>query len=180
MASKELIKLLKANNPQAISDLYDKYAGALYGIILRMVKSQPKAEEILEQTFLKALKDLDLYRHGTSFFTWMCSIARSLASKDLPPAALKNSIVEVPFLESQHMSQDYQAFTRNMDNESKEVLNHVYLRGLSLVATSELLGISVEQVKVQFKVAFDSLRSKFQLHGKMLFNVSIIILLIHL
>ena len=73
----------EVTNPKAISDLYDQYSPALYGMILRIVKSHSKAEAIVEHTFLKILEEIDTYRKLTTFFTWMCSIARRLAAESV-------------------------------------------------------------------------------------------------
>ena len=40
-----------------LSHLYDKYAGALYGRILQVVKQKDIAENILEKVFIKAFNE---------------------------------------------------------------------------------------------------------------------------
>jgi RNA polymerase sigma-70 factor (ECF subfamily) len=178
MDSKEMIEMLKVKNPKAISDLYDQYAPALYGIILRAVRSQSKAEIILEQTFLKVLQEIHLCSHTTTLFTWICSIARRLANETKAESLLQNGHDDVFLLDRDEISQNYHALTSDMDGESKEVLNQIYLQGHSLTQTSTLMGIPLEKVKVKFRSACDYLRTKFHVEGKIPFT-ALFILLIH-
>lgn len=178
MDSKEMIEMLKVKNPKAISDLYDKYAPALYGIILRAVKSQSKAETILEQTFLKVLQEIHTYTHAMTFFTWICSIARSLARETQVQSVSEKYEEEVFLLDREQISKNYEALTGDMDRECKEVLNQIYFQGRSLNQTSKLLGIPLEKVKIQFRSACDCLRKKFYPEGKIPFT-ALFILLIH-
>ncbi len=162
MDSNEIEKL-RNKNPKAISDLYDQYAPALYGIILRMIKSHSRAEAILEHAFLKILEEIDGYKKTTTFFTWMCSIARSLASESLTSNVFEKDSADELILESQLISKEYETLTEGMEINSKEVLNLVYIQGHSLHETSRRLGIPLEKVKIQFKIAFDHINKILQL-----------------
>lgn len=58
------------NSDQAsVSELYDKYAPALYGRILTVVKQKEIAEKILERVFINALVDKNVKQanHVTLF-----------------------------------------------------------------------------------------------------------------
>ena len=168
MDSKEIEKL-RNKNPKAISDLYDRYSPALYGIILRIIKSHSEAEAILENTFLKILKEIDTYRKTTTFFTWMCSIARSLATESVTHNIPEKGSADEFILESQFISKDYETLTEGMEIESKEVLNLVYIQGHSLTETSRRLGMPLEKAKIQMKKAFDHI-NKVLLADKKLFS----------
>lgn len=55
----EQAKLLNGN-AVAIAELYDKYAPAVYGKIIRVVKQKDVAEKILEKVFVNALVDKNI------------------------------------------------------------------------------------------------------------------------
>jgi len=153
MDSKEIEKL-RNKNPKAISDLYDQYSPALYGIILRIIKSHSKAEAILEHTFLKILAEIGTYKKTTTFFTWMCTIARRLAAESVTPDIPEKGSVDEFTLESQLTTKDYETLTEEMEIDSKEVWNLVYIQGYSIQETSARLGMPLEKVKIQMKIAF--------------------------
>ena len=80
ISEEQLVSLLKAHNKVALNLLYDNYAAALYGVIMRITKSQHHAENILQDTFIKIWKSIDSYDSNKGrFFTWMLNIARNSA-----------------------------------------------------------------------------------------------------
>ena len=174
MDSKEIEKL-RNKNPKAISDLYDQYSPALYGIILRIVKSHSKAEAILEHTFLKILEEIDTYRKLTTFFTWMCSIARRLAAESVTSNIPENGSADEFILQSQLNSKDYETLMEGMEIDSKEVLNLVYIQGHSLDETSRRLDMPLEKVKIQMKIAFAHINKILQDDKKIFINMTLVV-----
>ena len=71
---------LKAKDKKAFENLYDKYSGALFNIILRIVNNQVIAEDVLQESFVKIWKNIDKYDEDKStIFTWMLNISRNTA-----------------------------------------------------------------------------------------------------
>jgi RNA polymerase sigma-70 factor (ECF subfamily) len=60
----ELVILLKANDKAAFEYLYDNYAAGLYGIIRRIVKDDDKAEDVMQDSFIKIWKNIASYDAG--------------------------------------------------------------------------------------------------------------------
>ena len=73
-----LLEQLRLKNCAAFSELYDKYAPALLGIIHKIVKNNGIEEELLQDVFVKVWKNIERYdaTKGT-LFTWMLNIARN-------------------------------------------------------------------------------------------------------
>ena len=64
-------------NPINLSQVYDQYAAALFGIIVRDTGNRQAAEGILCSAFHKIYKGLSSYRsEKESLFTWMLCIVR--------------------------------------------------------------------------------------------------------
>lgn len=57
----ELCLLIRKNDKVALECLYLDYCCILYGLALRSVKSQVDAQEIVQLTFLKIWKNIDLF-----------------------------------------------------------------------------------------------------------------------
>lgn len=75
----ELVGLLKSRNQQAFSYLYDNYAGAINGIIVRLTGNNQLAEDILQEVFIKIWDKISDYDAGKGkLFTWMVRLARNL------------------------------------------------------------------------------------------------------
>ena len=74
----EVITRLISGNDTALYQLYDKYSGALYGVILRMCRDRTKAEDLLQETFVKIWNSIDTYDASKGrFYTWAYRIARN-------------------------------------------------------------------------------------------------------
>ena len=76
----ELLRLIAGGDEDALAALYDRYHLILFGLILRILHSQPEAEDVLQETFLQVwrkAKDFDAARGRP--FTWLVTLARSRA-----------------------------------------------------------------------------------------------------
>lgn len=72
-----LISNLKNKDEAALSQLYDAYAPALYGVIIRICKDEQHAQNILQDTFLTIWeKSYQYYPEKGKFYTWAYRIAK--------------------------------------------------------------------------------------------------------
>ncbi len=51
---------------------------AVYRYALSLCHNEAEAQDIIQETFLKALNAYSLYRGDSSLYTWLCSIAKNL------------------------------------------------------------------------------------------------------
>lgn len=73
-----LISNLKIKDETALSQLYDAYAPAIYGVILRMCKDEQHAQNILQDTFLTIWEKSYQYDPDKGkFYTWAYRIAKN-------------------------------------------------------------------------------------------------------
>jgi len=76
----ELLRAIARGDEEAIAALYDRYRLILFGLILRILHSQPEAEDVLQEVFLQVWRrasDFDEKRGRP--FTWLVTLARSRA-----------------------------------------------------------------------------------------------------
>lgn len=59
-------------------EIYRLYAADVYRFLLRLCGNEPLAEDILQDTMLRALTDIGKYRGECSMKTWLCTVARNL------------------------------------------------------------------------------------------------------
>lgn len=58
-------------------DIYEKYAPKIYNYIYSLCKDNDIAEEILQDTFYSAIKNIDNFKGNSSIYTWLCKIAKN-------------------------------------------------------------------------------------------------------
>lgn len=75
---KTLIIQLQAKDEAALSQLYDKYSGALYSVILRMCKDEAQAQDLLQDTFMTIWNKSHQYNFDKGrFYTWAYRISKN-------------------------------------------------------------------------------------------------------
>src|SRR3954453_5328073 len=69
---------------EAMGELYDRYAGRVYGHVRRMMRDRHDAEDITQLVFLKLIRTLDRYdERAGDFCPWLLRVARNLAIDEL-------------------------------------------------------------------------------------------------
>lgn len=58
-------------------EIYEKYASKIYKYIYALCQNNEIAEEILQDTFYNALKNIKKFNGNSSIYTWLCTIARN-------------------------------------------------------------------------------------------------------
>lgn len=83
MISKEelnsLLENLKANNLDVFDTFYDETKNVIYYTIYSILKDQSLAEDVMQDTYLKILKNINSYQSNTNGLAWMIMIAKNLS-----------------------------------------------------------------------------------------------------
>jgi len=74
-----LIERAIKRNPAAFTDLYDRYVDRVYRYVYYRVTSQSDSEDITQEVFVRAWKNIHKYQQrGRPFAAWLFAIARNL------------------------------------------------------------------------------------------------------
>lgn len=188
MDSVEIIRLLKQKDEKALSYLYDHYAGALNGIIIRILKSDKLAEEVLQQTFMKIWDKIELYDEQKSrLFTWMSRIARNTALDEIrlkrnrisqKTHSLDLNIHNIQKNEISLAGLDVQSLIAQLDSKHKDVIDHTYLNGFTQKETAEKLDIPLGTVKTRVRSAIMALREILKKEKVLFTGISTLLILL--
>ena len=58
-------------------DIYKKYYSSLNKYLFSLTKSEDLAEELTQETFFKALKNISKYNEKYKMLTWLCQIGKN-------------------------------------------------------------------------------------------------------
>ena len=61
---------------EQFEEVYSKYYQSIYRYILSLSKNPNIAEEITQETFYKALKNINKYNPEYKMLTWLCNIKK--------------------------------------------------------------------------------------------------------
>lgn len=76
-----LARRILGGDEAAFRDLFDRFFPRLYRFALARVPRDPEAaQDIVQQTFCKAIERLDTYRGEAALYTWFCQICRNVVA----------------------------------------------------------------------------------------------------
>ncbi len=176
----DLVRQAQAGDETAFTELVHRHERHVYTLALRMLREPADAEDVLQETFISALRGLKHFRGDATFATWLYRIAYNATLMKLrhPPApasldaAIENDENAMP-RELTDWSHDPEAALMNKETRRvmdaavaalPESLRSVFvlrdIDGLSTDETAAVLDISPEAVKVRLHRARLALREK--------------------
>jgi RNA polymerase sigma-70 factor (ECF subfamily) len=79
----ELVRSYRAGDIHAFEELHRRYVGSIYRLVRRKLGDGLLAEDISQETFLKALRMLDRVDDSFNFGGWVHTVARNLCYDEL-------------------------------------------------------------------------------------------------
>lgn len=180
---RELLARAQAGDMSAFEALVGRHEDKVYGLALRMTRSEADAAEIAQDTFLSAYQHLAEFRGEAAFGSWVHRIAANnalmrlrrqkvldIVSDDLagPEFTDRGSLAEPPEsdwsrraddqLLDEELGRAIQAATDALPEGYREVFLLKDVEGLSYEEISEMVGISVPAVKSRLHRARLALR----------------------
>lgn len=73
-----LVTRLRAGDTAAFDDVYDAYRARIFAFLLRMSRSKPLAEDLLNETWLRLVRHARMLRDDTRIGPWLFTVARNL------------------------------------------------------------------------------------------------------
>lgn len=166
-----MIAAIVAGDRELYHTLIQPYEHRVYRIALSLVKEEAEAEDVAQEAFLKAFRELATFRGEAKFSTWLISITLNEARRrlrhqklvrmesldepaenraGLAPAMLRDWR-EIPSeaLERREMKALLQMAIGRLPPLYREVLVLRDMEGLSIAETSLALAISTAAVKVR-------------------------------
>jgi RNA polymerase sigma factor (sigma-70 family) len=171
MEESDLVMRLKNRDQSALSYLYDNYSDALYGLIVRLLKKEEIAEEVLQDVFLKIWDRAETYDPAKGkLFTWMINIARNhtidkIRSKEIGQKKKTDTIdflVDgLEFHEPTHTGVDtigLKEMIMKLPKDQYFIVNQLYMEGYTQVELAREFNIPIGTVKTRLRSAMTGLR----------------------
>ncbi|MHA7059590.1 RNA polymerase sigma factor [Aquimarina sp. M1] len=165
----ELISKLQNQDSRALSIIYDLYAGAIYGVILRMCKDESLAQDLLQETFMKIWHKSHTYDPNKGkFFTWSYRIARNLTLNSLRKKAplIQNEDLSVYKDKStSETEKEYLALNgclKKLAPHHQRALALVYFNGLTHREAHKEMNVPLGTFKSYIKQALKKLKESYK------------------
>jgi RNA polymerase sigma-70 factor (ECF subfamily) len=166
-----LINRIKRGDQYAFAEVYDRYCGALNGVIQRFLKDPDVAEDALQDTFVKIWRNCNSYNDTKgSFFTWILSVARNTAidqlRKQQKKAIGENRIGEnnlgLSLVNEQNTNTiGLMAMVDKLNPDLRLMVEYLYVKGYTQQEVADELEIPLGTVKTRTRAAMMELRKWF-------------------
>ncbi len=91
-----LVQKAVQGDREAFNKIVQRYRGQIYGFIFRMVKNREEAEDLVQETFIKAYRALGSFNTEYAFSTWLYKIATNNCIDHFRKRRLKTYSLDKP------------------------------------------------------------------------------------
>ncbi len=161
---KYYIERVLRDDINAYSYLVDRHKGLVYTIALRMLKNPEDAEELAQDTFVKAFSSLKEFKFESKFSTWLYRITYNGAISKLRKKQIEIADIEDVYIPENDVVSTYNSINELKRNEQKKYINLAieqlkdddallitmyYLNESSIDEISEITQLTLSNVKVK-------------------------------
>jgi RNA polymerase sigma-70 factor (ECF subfamily) len=174
----ELVRRVLARDEAAVRAIMQANNRRLYRLARGILRNDGEAEDVVQETYVRAFTHLEQFRGDSSLSTWLSRIAMNEALgrlrrqrpgvtiESLPQGALEAQIIQFPLAsddpEKSMAQREIQHVVEHAIDELPEAFRLVFItrviEGMNVEETAEILGVKPETVKTRLHRARTMLR----------------------
>jgi len=181
------LKKLQSGDTEELTKMVQQYSDPIYRVALRMLNDQAEAEDVLQETFIKAIRSLENFEGRSNLSTWLYRIAVNeslmVIRKRKPEISIKqddagdeenegisvSQIVDWCCLpESEFLTNETRGVLADAIQKLPENLRTVFIlrdiEGLSIIETAQALELTETNVKTRLLRARMKLREELSVY----------------
>lgn len=172
-----LVEQMIMGDESALAALYDRYAGLLFAMLLRILRDRQTAEEVLQDLFLQLWRGAARYDASRgSLPAWLMVMGRNRAisrlrrrdSQELledveawPANAIASGVDIEEETQRAQLAERLRAAMTALPLEQREAVEFAYFEGMTQTEIAERTGSPLGTVKSRVRAALQSLRELF-------------------
>ncbi len=176
-----LLQRISQQDDSALSELYDRHASLLYALILRILKDEHYAEDILQEVFLRIWDRAQTYDEALGSPTaWLTRVARNMAidrlrskvsrardredlldeDREFQDVDQESSPERATIQAQQH--QVIVAALSSLPREQRVLIEYAYFKGFTQSELAEHFKLPLGTVKTRIRAGMSALRLRLQ------------------
>lgn len=176
---KEIIALLQdpERQQEAFERIVQKYSETIYWQIRRLVLAHDDANDILQNTFIKAWQNIDYFRGEAKMSTWLYRIAfnecltflnqkkawEQISIDDMDTEVL-NKLESDPYFNGDEMQKTFLRAVHQLPKKQQMVFNLKYFKEMKYEEMSEIFGTSIGALKASYHHAVKKIETFLEKH----------------
>jgi RNA polymerase sigma-70 factor (ECF subfamily) len=175
-SSADLVTRVCAGDAEAFRLIFDRYSRPIISFIFDMVNDRAQAEELTQETFVRAYRAIRTMRRDTKLSTWLFGIARNVARESLRARARAashlhladkavldlsdNKPVPVEGVLSKELNEVIRRSLAELDEDKRLVFTLKVLHQCSYEEIAEITGFSLAKLKTDLHRARAEMRRR--------------------
>jgi RNA polymerase sigma-70 factor (ECF subfamily) len=182
-ADAELVARARSRDEAAVRSIMQSNNRRLYRLARGILRNDSEAEDVVQETYVRAFTNLERFRGESSLSTWLARIAMnealgrlrrqrpSVEWTSLPQGALEAQIIQFPLSsaddpEKSMAQREIQRVVEHAIDELPEAFRIVLItrviEGMNVEETADILGLKPETVKTRLHRARTMLRDQVE------------------
>src|SRR4029077_15017459 len=163
-----LIARMRAGDQNAMADLYDRYAGVVYGVALRVLASTAAAEDVVQEVFLQLWRNPQAFDADRGRLApWLAVIARNRAIDLLRKRPPEDDIDEMPISTGVNLEDEasqklvvdkVRGVLVGLPQEQRKALEMAFFEGMTHTEIAGKTGQPLGTVKTRIRTGLLALR----------------------
>jgi len=153
-----------------LAELYDRYAHVLFHRCRKILRNDEDANDAVQETFAKVLRNADTFRQQSSPLTWMYAISTNYClnqvrnrttrrdKRDNHKAEIGGPTIVRPTDEATEDHARILSLLEDADEQTRACVVHTYFDDCTRKETARLVGISVPTVRKRINTFLDRAR----------------------
>ncbi|MFW5921597.1 MAG: RNA polymerase sigma factor [Polyangiales bacterium] len=181
----ELLRRFNEGDARTFEVILERYRRPVFNFVLRSVRDPSKAEDLLQEVFLRVVQRSEHFKGDSKFSTWLYTIARNLCidtsrkmafrrhrSLDAPARSAEADGEGTPMVErvegrehgadrraiAERMRTQLAAAVEELPDDQKEVFLMRQVQNLPFKEIAEIVGVPQNTVKSRMRYALERLR----------------------
>jgi RNA polymerase sigma-70 factor (ECF subfamily) len=168
----ETVQRAKKGDNDAFGIIVETYRDRLFGLALGIVKNRAAAEDIVQEAFVKAYKNLKGFRGDSSIYTWLYRIAVNTAHnhlrrgkragtvdfEEVAPVIQAKGLTPAENAANTELAAAIDEAVQNLPPRQREVFMLHYFEQMTHREIAEILGVSEGAIKANFFHAVQKLK----------------------
>ena len=160
----------------AFAILVERYKRQIYSVTYSMTRNHADADDLSQDTFVRAYENLGRFNLGTNFRSWLCRIAVNLCidhlrhKKRFPEDDLDDQLERLQGqnvnphqeIESHELMQNIMAAVDSLPGDQRTVVILREMQGLGMKEIAEVMKCSENTIRWRLHYARKKLRKKLQ------------------
>ncbi len=155
-----MLRAIASGDKSALATFYDRTSAKVYGVVLRILASEPDAEEVLQEVFVSVWRNAGRFdKERASPITWLCVLARNRAIDRLRRRRLDTAPIEAAYhiendepsaldrLEATEEAGRLRSCLDELDERPRAMIEAAFLDGATYSQLAEREGVPLGTMK---------------------------------